>query len=467
MQFLTQLPDIPSLLATIDDWIWGPPLLLLLTGTGLFFTVRLGFIQLRRLPFALKQIFKPADASTQGDVSGFAALCTALSATIGTGNIIGVATAIALGGPGALFWMWLAAFLGMATKYAECLLAVKYRETDHKGNMLGGPMMYLSKGAGQPLLAKLFALFGLGVACFGIGTFPQVNAISSAATHLFNIPTVAVAGILTVLVALVTIGGVKSISAVAAKIVPVMAVFYVVACLWVLGANIEQLPHAVALVFESAFTGMAATGGFAGAGMMLAIQAGIARGVFSNESGLGSAPIAAAAAKTDSCVEQGLVSMTGTFIDTLVICTMTGLTLILTQSWSGELAGASMTSHAFAVGMESSIGPMLVNIGLLFFAFTTILGWHYYGERCVAYLFGKRAIYLYKLIFIGLIASGSFIHLNTIWILADIVNGLMAIPNLIGLLLLRHVVINETRAYFNQEAASPARAEHTTCSQVH
>ncbi|OOF32046.1 alanine/glycine:cation symporter family protein [Salinivibrio proteolyticus] len=467
MQFLTQLPDIPSLLATIDDWIWGPPLLLLLTGTGLFFTVRLGLIQLRRLPFALKQIFKPADASTKGDVSGFAALCTALSATIGTGNIIGVATAIALGGPGALFWMWLAAFLGMATKYAECLLAVKYRETDHKGNMLGGPMMYLSKGAGQPLLAKLFALFGLGVACFGIGTFPQVNAISSAATHLFNIPTVAVAGILTVLVALVTIGGVKSISAVAAKIVPVMAVFYVVACLWVLGANIEQLPHAVSLVFESAFTGMAATGGFAGAGMMLAIQAGIARGVFSNESGLGSAPIAAAAAKTDSCVEQGLVSMTGTFIDTLVICTMTGLTLILTQSWSGELAGAAMTSHAFAVGMESSIGPMLVNIGLLFFAFTTILGWHYYGERCVAYLFGKRAIYLYKIIFIGLIASGSFIHLNTIWILADIVNGLMAIPNLIGLLLLRHVVINETRAYFNQETASPARAEHTTCSQVH
>ncbi|OOF14287.1 sodium:alanine symporter family protein [Salinivibrio sp. PR932] len=467
MQFLTQLPDIPSLLATIDDWIWGPPLLLLLTGTGLFFTVRLGLIQLRRLPFALKQIFKPADASTKGDVSGFAALCTALSATIGTGNIIGVATAIALGGPGALFWMWLAAFLGMATKYAECLLAVKYRETDHKGNMLGGPMMYLSKGAGQPLLAKLFALFGLGVACFGIGTFPQVNAISSAATHLFNIPTVAVAGILTVLVALVTIGGVKSISAVAAKIVPVMAVFYVVACLWVLGANIEQLPHAVALVFESAFTGMAATGGFAGAGMMLAIQAGIARGVFSNESGLGSAPIAAAAAKTDSCVEQGLVSMTGTFIDTLVICTMTGLTLVLTQSWSGELAGAAMTSHAFAVGMESSIGPMLVNIGLLFFAFTTILGWHYYGERCVAYLFGKRAIYLYKIIFIGLIASGSFIHLNTIWILADIVNGLMAIPNLIGLLLLRHVVINETRAYFNQEAARPARAEHTTCSQVH
>lgn len=467
MQFLTQLPDIPSLLATIDDWIWGPPLLLLLTGTGLFFTVRLGLIQLRRLPFALKQIFKPADASTKGDVSGFAALCTALSATIGTGNIIGVATAIALGGPGALFWMWLAAFLGMATKYAECLLAVKYRETDHKGNMLGGPMMYLSKGAGQPLLAKLFALFGLGVACFGIGTFPQVNAISSAATHLFNIPTVAVAGILTVLVALVTIGGVKSISAVAAKIVPVMAVFYVVACLWVLGANIEQLPHAVALVFESAFTGMAATGGFAGAGMMLAIQAGIARGVFSNESGLGSAPIAAAAAKTDSCVEQGLVSMTGTFIDTLVICTMTGLTLILTQSWSGELAGAAMTSHAFAVGMESSIGPMLVNIGLLFFAFTTILGWHYYGERCVAYLFGKRAIYLYKIIFIGLIASGSFIHLNTIWILADIVNGLMAIPNLIGLLLLRHVVIDETRAYFNQEAASPAHTEHTTCSQMH
>ncbi|KKA45710.1 sodium:alanine symporter family protein [Salinivibrio sp. KP-1] len=448
MPFFSQLPDIQTLLATIDDWIWGPPLLLLLTGTGLFFTVRLGLLQLRRLPFALKQIFKPSNAKTQGDVSGFAALCTALSATIGTGNIIGVATAISLGGPGALFWMWLAAFLGMATKYAECLLAVKYREVDHKGNMLGGPMMYLSKGAGKPILAKLFALFGLGVACFGIGTFPQVNAISSAATHLFNIPTAVVAALLTVLVASVTLGGVKSISAVAAKIVPVMAVLYVSACLWVLVANAEQLPQAVSLVFESAFNGMAATGGFAGAGMMLAIQSGIARGVFSNESGLGSAPIAAAAAKTDSCVEQGLVSMTGTFIDTLVICTMTGLTLILTQSWSGELAGAAMTSHAFAVGMESSVGPVLVNIGLLFFAFTTILGWHYYGERCVAYLFGKKAIYIYKLFFIGLIASGAFIQLNTIWILADIVNGLMAIPNLIGLLLLRKVVIAETQAYF-------------------
>lgn len=437
-----------SLLLTIDHWVWGPPLLLLLTGTGLYFTLKLGFIQIRQLPFALRSIFKDSSGDASGDVSGFAALCTALSATIGTGNIVGVATAISLGGPGALFWMWLAAFFGMATKYAECLLAIKFRQKDKNGNMLGGPMVYLEHGAKQKWLAKLFAVFGIGVACLGIGTFPQVNAITDAAQLAFGTPTLVTAIVLTALVAAVTLGGVKSISAVAAKIVPTMALLYVGACLWVLITHADAIPSAISLVISSAFNGTAATGGFLGAGMMLAIQSGIARGVFSNESGLGSAPIAAAAAKTDSCVEQGLVSMTGTFIDTLIICTMTGLTLIITQVWTGELQGAAMTTQAFAQGMDQQLGPLLVTLGLLFFAFTTILGWNYYGERCVTYLFGEKAVPFYKTVFIALIMSGAFIQLDTIWILADIVNGLMAIPNLIGLLLLRKVVMEETTRYF-------------------
>ncbi|PQJ67099.1 alanine/glycine:cation symporter family protein [Photobacterium angustum] len=454
-----------NFLKTFDSLVWGPPLLILLVGTGLYLTIRLGFIQVRYLPLALRYVFggkKDADSKGEGDVSSFAALCTALSATIGTGNIVGVATAIKLGGPGALFWMWLAAVLGMATKYAECLLAVKYREVDSNGQILGGPMYYIEKGVGSKWLAKLFALFAVGVACFGIGTFPQANAIVEAAQLSFNVPKEITVVILTVLVATVTLGGIKSISSVASTVVPLMAGFYIIACISVLASNFDAIPSAISLVIESAFTGHAATGGFVGAGIMLAIQSGIARGVFSNESGLGSAPIAAAAAQTESCVRQGLISMTGTFFDTVIICTMTGLTLIVTGAWSSDFAGAAMTTHAFAEGLHSSYyGPLMVSIGLMFFAFTTILGWNYYGERCITYLFGVKAILPYKLFFLVLIAGGAFMQLDMIWVIADIVNGLMAIPNLIGLVVLRHVVIAETQAFFaklKQENSQPISA---------
>lgn len=457
------MSSIQSALTAIDNFIWGPPLLILLVGTGVYLTLRLGLLQVVRLPLALRLVFgRDQGQGKQGDVSSFGALCTALSATIGTGNIVGVATAIKLGGPGALFWMWMAALFGMATKYAECLLAVKYREQDANGQMAGGPMYYLEKGLGSKLLAKLFALFGIGVAFFGIGTFPQVNAISDAMSLSFSVPREATAVVLTLTVALVTLGGIKSISSVSSKVVPFMAIFYIVACLGVLVNNAGALPEAIGLVISSAFTGHAATGGFVGASIMLAIQSGVARGVFSNESGLGSAPIAAAAAKTNSCVEQGLVSMTGTFIDTIIICTMTGLTLVVTGVWGGDLSGAAMTSAAFAQGLDAHIGQYLVSIGLLFFAFTTILGWNYYGERCTEYLFGVKAIKPYRLIYLVLVASGAFLHLDMIWLLADIVNGLMAVPNLIGLIGLRHVVIAETRAYFGRDSDTESEPEPQT-----
>lgn len=457
------MSSIQAALLAIDSFIWGPPLLILLVGTGIYLTARLGLLQVLRLPLALRLVFgRDQGQGKAGDVSSFAALCTALSATIGTGNIVGVATAIKLGGPGALFWMWMAAFFGMATKYAECLLAVKYRVTDANGQMAGGPMYYLERGLGSRPLAKLFALFGIGVAFFGIGTFPQVNAISDAMTLSFAVPREVTAVVLTLLVGLVTLGGIRSISSVSSKVVPFMALFYIVSCLGVLVANASALPDAVSLVLTSAFTGQAATGGFVGAGVMLAIQSGVARGVFSNESGLGSAPIAAAAAKTDSCVEQGLVSMTGTFFDTIIICTMTGLTLVVTGVWSGDLSGAAMTSAAFAQGLNPHVGQYLVSIGLLFFAFTTILGWNYYGERCTEYLFGVKAIKPYRLTYLALVASGAFLHLDLIWLLADIVNGLMAVPNLIGLIGLRHVVVAETRAFFARRDSAEAEGETQT-----
>ncbi|WP_286292096.1 alanine/glycine:cation symporter family protein [Vibrio apostichopi] len=445
---------LQATLQTINQFVWGPPLLILLVGTGVYFTFRLGLLQFRHLPTALKMVFSK-DKSGTGDVSSFAALCTALSATIGTGNIVGVATAIKIGGPGALFWMWLAAVFGMATKYAECLLAVKYRRTDSNGEMVGGPMYYLQYGVGSRVLAVMFAVFALGVACFGIGTFPQVNAILDATEISFGASREMSAVVLTILVAVVTLGGIQSIAKVAGKVVPTMAIMYIVACLSVLVSNADQLLNAITLVVTSAFTNTAATGGFFGASIMLAIQSGIARGVFSNESGLGSAPMAAAAAKTDSCVKQGLVSMTGTFFDTIIICTMTGLALILTGAWQTDLSGAAMTTHAFAVGLNAdTLGPMLVSVGLIFFAFTTILGWNYYGERCVVFLLGTKAVLPYKIIFIALVASGAFLKLDMIWLMADIVNGLMAIPNLIGLILLRRVVIEETKLFFKPLTSS-------------
>ncbi|QUH28768.1 alanine/glycine:cation symporter family protein [Vallitalea guaymasensis] len=433
----------------IDSVVWGPPLLILLVGTGLYLTIRLGIIQVFKLPLALKYLFgKDKNNKADGDVSSFAALCTALAATIGTGNIVGVATAIKAGGPGALFWMWIAAFFGMATKYAESLLAVKYRVVDENGQMSGGPMYYIEKGLGNKFLAKLFAIFGIGVAFFGIGTFTQINSITTAVKITFNVPIEVTAVVLTLLVTFVTIGGIKSISGVCEFIVPVMAVLYIIASLTIIIFNINLVPSAVSLIINSAFTPMAAAGGFLGATVMKAIQNGISRGVFSNESGLGSAPIAAAAAKTDSCVKQGLISMTGTFFDTIIICTMTGISLVMTGAFKSEFAGAEMTNLAFKQGLPIAGGEFIVTIGLIFFAFTTILGWNYYGERCTEYLFGVKGIVPYKLIFIGLVGVGAFLKLDLIWVIADIVNGLMAIPNLIGIIGLSGVISFETKQYF-------------------
>ena len=441
---------IESILSAIDSFIWGAPLLILLSGTGLYLTLRLGFIQIRYLPRALGYLFKK-DKGGKGDVSSFAALCTALAATIGTGNIVGVATAVQAGGPGAIFWMWLVALLGMATKYAECLLAVKYRVRDKNGFMAGGPMYYIEGGLGIKWLAKLFALFGVMVAFFGIGTFPQVNAITHAMQDTFNIPVLVTAIIVTLLVGLIILGGVKRIATASSVIVPFMAILYVTTSLVIILLNIEKVPDAISLIIYSAFDPQAALGGAVGFTVMKAIQSGVARGIFSNESGLGSAPIAAAAAQTREPVRQGLISMTGTFLDTIIVCTMTGIVLVLTGAWNNsELAGATVTNYAFAQGLGTSIGATIVTVGLLFFAFTTILGWCYYGERCFVYLVGIRGIKLYRLAYIVLVGLGSFLHLNLIWIIADIVNGLMAFPNLIALIGLRKVVIEETKDYFQR-----------------
>ena len=441
---------IESILSAIDSFIWGAPLLILLSGTGLYLTLRLGFIQIRYLPRALGYLFKK-DKGGKGDVSSFAALCTALAATIGTGNIVGVATAVQAGGPGAIFWMWLVALLGMATKYAECLLAVKYRVRDKNGFMAGGPMYYIERGLGIKWLAKLFALFGVMVAFFGIGTFPQVNAITHAMQDTFNIPVLVTAIIVTLLVGLIILGGVKRIATASSVIVPFMAILYVTTSLVIILLNIEKVPDAILLIIDSAFDPQAALGGAVGLTVMKAIQSGVARGIFSNESGLGSAPIAAAAAQTREPVRQGLISMTGTFLDTIIVCTMTGIVLVLTGAWNNpELAGATVTNYAFAQGLGTSIGATIVTVGLLFFAFTTILGWCYYGERCFVYLVGIRGVKLYRLSYIMLVGLGAFLHLNLIWIIADIVNGLMAFPNLIALIGLRKVIIEETKDYFQR-----------------
>lgn len=440
----------------IDDIVWGPPLLVLLVGTGIYMTIRLKLLQVFKLPLALKYVFGKDEEKTNdtahGDVSSFGALCTALSATIGTGNIVGVATAITAGGPGALLWMWLAAFFGMATKYSEGVLAIKYREKDENGHMAGGPMYYIQNGLGITWLAKLFALFGIGVALLGIGTFGQVNSIAAAAES-FNIPLIATAVVVTVLVAMVTLGGIKRISKFSEKVVPFMAGAYIVGAILVLVVNYNLILPAISLIIRSAFNPSAVGGGVLGITVGMAIQRGVGRGVFSNESGLGSAPIAAAAAKTNSAVRQGLISMTGTFFDTIVICTMTGLAIVITSGDTGiftpgsNLAGAQVTTAAF-VNSIGTVGKYIVNVGLVFFAFTTILGWNYYGERCTQYLFGVKAIMPYRIIYIIFVAVGPFLPLELIFIIADIVNGCMAFPNLVGLIGLRKVVIKETEEYF-------------------
>ena len=447
------MESLIPILKDIDSFLWGVPLITLLVGTGILLTVRLSLIQVLHLPRALSLILHAKNRGA-GDISSFKALCVALAATIGTGNIVGVATAVKVGGPGAIFWMWMAAFFGMATKYAEGLLAVKYRTTDAHGEIAGGPMYYIRRGMGERYrpLAGFFAAATVLVAFFGIGTFPQVNAIVDSVELSFGIPRIGTDLLLTLLIAAITIGGLRSIAEVASRIIPFMAVLYVVISAGVIFVHAGEVPAALALILDSAFTGAAAAGGFAGATVMMAMQNGIARGVFSNESGLGSAPIAAAAAKTKEPAEQGLISMTGTFIDTIIICSMTGLVLVLTGAWQGEAAGAAMTGAAFT-GVYGAVGGVLLTVSLALFAFTTILGWNYYGERAVIYLAGTRGVLPYRIVFILLIACGAFLKLEAIWILADIVNGLMAIPNLIALLALTSVVVAETKDYLQKMRA--------------
>lgn len=441
-----------ELMQNINNFVWGPPLLLLLVGTGVYFTLRLGVFQIGKLPTAFRLIFS-SDQSGQGDVSSFAALCTALAATVGTGNIVGVATAITTGGPGALFWMWVAAFFGMATKYAEGFLAIKYRTKDANGQAAGGPMHYITLGMGQKWkpLAVFFAISGVLVALLGMGTFSQVNSIASSMSASFGLAPQLVSIVTAISIAFFIFGGIEKISDVSTKIVPFMAILYILASIIVLALHWDQLLPTLVLVFKSAFTPAAAVGGFAGATVQQAIQRGIARGVFSNESGLGSAPIAAAAAKSDNPVEQGLISMTGTFIDTLIICTLTGLTILVTDQWSIEgLAGAPLTQAAFST-VFGQPGVLALTISLVLFAYTTILGWSYYGERCIEFLFGTKAILPYRLVFVAMVALGGFLKLDLIWTIADIVNGLMALPNLIALLALSPVIIKETRQYFTDK----------------
>lgn len=466
------LQQINELIKWIDDAVWDLPLIIMILTTGIYLTIRLGLLQIRHLGKALKFMVKNEEDGT-GEVSSFGALCTALSATIGTGNIVGVATAIAAGGPGALFWMVVAALFGMATKYAEGLLAIKYRTIDAEGHVLGGPFYYIENGMGKNFrwLGKIFAFFGACVGLMGIGTFTQVNGIASATKNFFDPDmqsTVSLFGntyswvtvitclVLTVIVGMVVLGGIKRIAKVSEIIVPFMAVLYVVFALIILITNVTKIPMAIALIVKTAFTGSALVGGAVGT-MVIAMQKGIARGIFSNESGLGSAPIAAAAAQTKEPVRQGLVSMTGTFIDTVLICSMTGISIVLTGAWRIEgLEGVEITSAAFRMGLPfpAVVSSFVLMLCLTFFAFTTILGWNYYGERCVEYLFNrnKNVVTTYRWLYILAVFIGPYMTVEAVWNIADIFNALMALPNLIALIALSGVVARETRSYFNKEA---------------
>lgn len=461
------------LLEKVDGIVWGVPLIILIMGTGIYLTIRLGVLQFRKLGKALKYMVHNEEDGI-GEVTSFGALCTAMAATIGTGNIVGVATAVVAGGPGALFWMVLAACFGMATKYSEGVLAVKYREDKGNGRFLGGPFYYIEKGMGKnwKWLAKLFAIFGVGAGLLGIGTITQVNGIASAtqgffdpnSQHLVNIfgaeysiVTVITAIVVAALTALVVIGGLKRIASVTTIVVPFMAVAYVAICIIILLYNIKSIPEAVVIVIQSAFGIRAMAGGALGA-LLLAMQKGVARGIFSNEAGLGSAPIAAAAAQTKEPVRQGLVSMTGTFFDTVIICTMTGLTIMVSGAYDTALAegleGVQVTSVAFGDGLPwaREIGSAILMVALAFFAFTTILGWDYYSERCLEYLSGGRMniVRVYRWLYILAVLIGPFLTVSAVWTIADIFNGLMAIPNLIALLALSGVIVAETKSYFDR-----------------
>lgn len=460
-------------LVAVDDLVWGIPLIVLIMGTGIYLTVRLGLLQFRKLGKALKYMVKNEEDGI-GEVSSFGALCTAMAATIGTGNIVGVATAVVAGGPGALFWMIVAACLGMATKYAEGVLAVKFREDKGGGRFLGGPFYYIERGMGKKWswLAKTFAVFAVGAGLLGIGTITQVNGIASATKGFFDpnsehmvslfgneysIATVATAVVVALVTALVVIGGLKRIASVTTIIVPFMAIMYVIVCVSILIYNIEAVPAAVSAVFRGAFGLEAVAGGALGA-MMMAMQKGVARGIFSNEAGLGSAPIAAAAAQTKEPVRQGLVSMTGTFIDTVIICAMTGTTIMVTGSYDVAmekgLDGVDVTSVAFANGLPWSdgVGSAILMVSLAFFAFTTILGWDYYSERCLEYLCNGNmtTVKVYRWLYILAVLIGPFLTVSAVWTIADIFNGLMAIPNLIALLALSGIVVAETKSYFDR-----------------
>lgn len=471
--------SITGVLDSIDGFVWGWPLMILILAGGVLLTVRVGLLQVRRLPLALKWMVKNEEGG-EGEVSSFGALCTALSATIGTGNIVGVATAVCAGGPGALFWMLVAAFFGMATKFSEGLLAVKYRVIDKDGHALGGPFYYIERGMGQrwKWLAKLFAIFGVLAGLLGIGTITQVNGITSAIHNFFDpndLHTVMIPGIgtysivivvasiiIAVCVALVLIGGIKRISGVSQIVVPFMAIIYVAFCLILIIGNITAIPSAVAMVVEGAFNPKAVTGGVVGT-MFIAMQKGVARGIFSNEAGLGSAPIAAAAAQTKEPVRQGLVSMTGTFIDTIIICTMTGLSIVMSGAWQVDgLEGVEVTTYAFQHGLPfpDQVAAFILMICLVFFAFTTILGWDYYSERCLEYIVGgkTKAIKVYRWIYILVVFIGPYMTVSAVWTIADIFNGLMAIPNMIALFALSGVVAKEVKKFFDKKKQAEMRS---------
>ena len=441
--------QILTLLTSIRDFIWGPPLIILLVGTGIFLTLRLRGLQVRGLFYSLKLAFfqRKKDDKEEGDISHFQALMTALAATVGTGNIAGVATAIVAGGPGALFWMWITGIFGMATKYAEAVLAIKYREKDENGMMSGGPMYYISKGLGWKWLGTLFAIFA-AIAAFGIGNMVQSNSVAESINASLGIPHWVTGIILAVFTGMVILGGIKSIGKVTQVLVPFMILIYFTGALIIILLNVSDLPKIFALIFKSAFTPSAAVGGFLGAAIMQTMREGVSKGVFSNESGLGSAPIAAAAARTPDPVKQALVSMTQTFIDTIIVCTMTGLVLLSSGLWTSGPTGAELTTLAFQKSLPGGIGQLIVSLGLVFFAYSTILGWSYYGEKSIEYLFTEKAVKPYRIVFVIFVAVGAILKLEIVWRLADIMNGLMAFPNLIGLIGLSAVIVSETNKYY-------------------
>lgn len=446
---------IESINGTINGLVWGPYMLILLVGTGVYYSFRTNFLQVGKFGFAMKEtlfkIFDKAEISEEGDITPFQALSTALAATIGTGNIAGVATAIAIGGPGAVFWMWVSAFFGMMTKYAEVVLAIKYREKNADGNWVGGPMYYIVDGMGAnwKWLAWIFSLFG-AFAAFGIGNMVQANSVADALNTSFGVPHLVSGIVLAVAAGAVILGGLKRIAAVTEKIVPFMAVFYMIGAIVILILNITHIPGSFGLIFSSAFSARAGVGGFAGATVMMAMRFGVARGVFSNEAGLGSAPIAHAAARTDHPVRQGLWGVFEVFADTIVICTLTALTILSSGVWSSGITGAALTTEAFNEGLPGP-GGIIVAIGILFFAFSTLLSWAYYGEKCAEFILGSGFNKVYRIIWLPLIVLGAVGSLTMIWDIADTLNGLMAIPNLVALLALSGVVVSLTKEFFSKE----------------